>query len=292
MIHFLVFILVYPLIILISILPFRLMYLFSDFLFLIVYYIVGYRKKTVYENLKIAFPNMEENEILQLRKKFYHHFIDMFLEMIKTFTISNEEIAKRFHMTNKDAFIDYLDKHKNLVLLSSHYANYEWIFGLNQFVTFPTYAAYKKVKNKYFDSFVKKSRGRFNSNLITTRNYMKTVEENNKNGTYGLYGLLSDQSPKLKSVVHYTTFFGKEVPAFVGGEKIAKKYNYPVVFLKTKKLKRGYYQTEFEVICENPRAYPDFEITDLFIQKLEAQIKEDPHCYFWTHKRFKHMKNN
>lgn len=292
MAHFLVYLLVYPFILLVSVLPFRILYLLSDAIYFLVFYILGYRKKVVLSNLKIAFPEKSEQELKIIRKNFYHHFVDLFMEMIKTFTISNEEILKRFHLVNKDELTIFMNKHKNVLLMSSHYANYEWLFSLNLLVKHHGFGAYKKVKNKYFDNFIKKSRGRFNSELVSTKEFLNKVAENDAKEIKCIYGLLSDQSPRLNKTHHWTNFFGVKVPVFTGAEMLSKKYNYPVIYIDTIKIKRGFYEARMQILTENPREVPDYEISDLFMRRLEEKIKKKPEYYFWTHNRFKHVKKN
>ena len=98
--QFLVYILVYPLLWIISILPFRLMYFLSDGFYALLYYIIGYRKKVVTNNLKLAFPKKTNQEISLIRKRFYHHLCDMMFEAIKSITISEAEMQKRYVFTN------------------------------------------------------------------------------------------------------------------------------------------------------------------------------------------------
>lgn len=290
MIHLIVYILIYPLIVFISILPFRILYLVSDFFFLIIYYVLGYRKKTVMGNLKIAFPEKSDAELKKIMKEFYHHFLDVFMEMIKTFTISNEEILKRFKLTNQEELDAFMARNDNVLLMSSHYANFEWLFSLNLRIKHQGFAAYKKVKNKYMNNFIVRSRSRFNSNLVPTKELIVTLGENDSKGIHCVYGMLCDQSPKLLKTYHWSNFFGVQVPVITGTEMLAKKYNYAVMYIETTKVKRGFYETKMGILSENPREVPDFEITDLFMKKLEAQIRKNPAYYFWTHKRFKHMK--
>ena len=290
MVHFLVFIILYPFIVLISILPFRILYLISDLIFLLLYYVVGYRKKVVMQNLSIAFPEKSKEELTTIMKKFYRHFIDIFMEMIKTFSISNEEILKRFHLTNPEELDAFMRRNKNVFLMSSHYANFEWLFSLNLRVDHNGFAAYKLVKNKYLNDYIVRSRSRFNTKLISTKDLMSDLDKNHQKGINSIYGMLIDQSPKLNRAYHWTTFFGKEVPVITGTEMLAKKYDYAVMYIKTTKVKRGFYETKMEVLTESPREIPDFEITDLFMKKLEAHIRKAPEYYFWSHKRFKFMR--
>lgn len=290
MIHFIAFLFIYPIIFLISILPFRVLYFVSDCIFLFLYYVIGYRKKVVMNNLKIAFPEKSEEELKRIMKEFFRHFIDIFMEMIKTFSISNEEILKRFHLTNPEELDAFMARNKNILLMSSHYGNFEWLFSLNLRVDHNGFAAYKKVKNKYFNNYIVRSRSRFNTTLIPTKKLISELDKNDKKDIRSVYGMLIDQSPKKNKIYHWTTFFGKEVPVITGTEMLAKKYDYAVMYIETKKVKRGYYETKMEVLTENPRDIPDFDITDLFMKKLEAQIRKAPEYYFWSHKRFKFMK--
>jgi len=290
MLQLLAYILIYPLIVLISILPFRILYIFSDLLYLFLYHVIGYRKKVVMNNLKIAFPEKSKEELTVIMKKFYSHFLDIFMEMLKTFSISDEEILRRFKLTNPEEMEAFMGRNKNILLMSSHYANFEWLFSLNLRVDHHGFAAYKKVKNKYLNNYIVRSRSRFNTTLIPSKKIIAALNENDKKGINSVYGMLVDQAPKLGKTYHWSNFFGVKVPVITGTEMLSKKYDYAVMYIETTKIKRGFYETKMEVLSENPRDVPDFEITDLFMKKLEAQIRKEPAYYFWTHKRFKYMK--
>jgi KDO2-lipid IV(A) lauroyltransferase len=286
--HLVIYCLVYPIIWLISILPFRLLYLFSDFLFLIVYYLIGYRKKVVLTNLKLAFPEKTEKELIKIRRKFYSHFVDVFMEMIKTFTISKKELDKHYKYTNIDLIKELKKDGKSVILISAHYANWEWIIGMNSFINYNAIAAFTKVSNKYFNNKIKKTREKFGVTLMPSSKVTTSMFKNYKNNTQSIYGLLSDQSPRLKNNTYWSNFLNVNVPIHVGGEISAKKYNMNIVFLDTRKIKRGYYETTLSIITKNPQEHKDYELTEMYLRKVEAQIKAQPEYYFWTHKRFKH----
>jgi KDO2-lipid IV(A) lauroyltransferase len=288
--QFLVFILTFPLLWIISILPFRIFYWFSDFIYLIVYYIIGYRKKTVKENLAIALPHLSDKERLVIEKKSYHHLCDMFLEMIKTITISTVEMNKRFVVTNIELIKEYEIKGKSTVLLASHYASWEWLLTLNEQTKFKGIGVYKKIANKHFDKLIRDIRSKYNAELVETTATIPLIAENQKNGILSMYGLASDQSPKLNRAFHWDAFMGIEVPVHTGAEMLAKKYDLNVLFVKVKKVKRGYYEATFIPITDNPKSIPDFGITNTFLREVEKQIMEAPEYYFWTHKRWKHRR--
>ena len=286
--QFVVFILVYPLIWLLSILPMRLLYLLSDFIYVLIYYVFGYRKKVVFGNLKLSFPDKTDKELLKIQKKFYHHFVDIFIEMIKSFTISNKEILKRYTYKNIEVLNNLENKGRSIVIMGAHYNNWEWIITLNHYVKAQTFAAYTRINNKYFEKQLLKSRQHLGANFVQTTKFVRKMEFNQANKVLSIYGLLSDQSPQLHKAKYFKEFMGVKAPIHTGAEFLSKRFNCAVVLMKTKKLKRGFYETEFELLAENPNEYENYQITDLFLEKIEKQIREKPEYYFWSHKRWKH----
>ena len=288
--QFLVFILTFPFLWIISMLPFRIFYWLSDCIYVLVYYIVGYRKKTVRENLALALPHLSDKERLEIEKKSYHHLCDMFLEMVKTMTISSEEMNKRFKITNLEVIKEYEKKGKSIMLIASHYASWEWLITLNQKISFLGVAVYKKLANKHFDKLVRDIRSKYNTELVPTSKTIPLIANNQKNNIQCVYGLASDQSPKADRIFHWESFMGVEVPVHTGPEMLAKKYDMTVVFAKVKKVKRGYYELTIIPLSDNPKSIPDFGITHIYIKEVEKQILEAPEYYFWTHKRWKHRR--
>lgn len=290
--QFIAFMLIYPIIWFISLLPFRLLYLLSDFICFLVYNIFGYRKKTVRQNIARALPHLSEKEKLVIEKKFYHHLCDMFLEMMKTMTISQKEIDKRFVFTNLELYKDLEKKGKSIALLCAHYASYEWVISMNKHITFEGFAIYKKVNNKYFDKFVKDIRSRFKATLITTTETVPVIEQNIRNHHLGVYGFASDQSPQITKTHHWHKFMGIETPVHTGAEMLAKRFDMNVIFLRVKKVKRGYYESTFELMFDNPKGVSNYQISDEFLRRVELQILEAPEFYLWTHKRWKHKRKS
>ena len=288
--QFLIYSISFPFLWIISKLPFRLFYWFSDCIYILVYYIIGYRKKIVRNNILIALPHLSEEKRLSIEKKFYQHMCDMFLEMIKTMSISSEEMKERFKITNIELLKEYEQKNKSIILLAAHYASWEWLLSINESTTFKCYGVYKKVNNKYFDAKVRAIRSKFKSELVTTDNTIALINDNEKNGIMSLYGLASDQSPQVHKTFHWQQFMGIEVPVHTGAEMLAKRYDLEVVFAKVKKVKRGFYEATFVPIANNPKSIQDYEITDAYLKEVEKQILEAPEFYFWTHKRWKHRR--
>ncbi|MDC1197550.1 lysophospholipid acyltransferase family protein [Algibacter sp.] len=286
--QFLVYILVYPLLWIISTLPFRLLYFLSDGFYVLLYYIIGYRKKVVSNNLKFAFPEKTNQEISLIRKRFYHHLCDMMFEAIKSITISEAEMQKRYVFTNVEEIHKLEKENRSIVLFMGHYASWEWIFILQTHVNHKGYAVYKRLSNKYFDALVKRIRAKYNSHLITTKETFSILIKAKENNELTFNGFVFDQSPKLNKAVYWQEFMGIEVPVHVGAEILAKRLDMVTLFLKVKKVKRGHYEATFLDINRNTKDYADFEITDLALKRVEEQINEAPEYYFWTHKRWKH----
>ncbi|WP_027137471.1 lysophospholipid acyltransferase family protein [Gaetbulibacter saemankumensis] len=287
--QFLAYILVYPILWLISILPFRLLYLLSDGVFILIYHLIGYRKKVVKANLQLVFPEKSEAEVKVIMKKFYHHLCDMFLEMAKTLTISDATLQKRFKITNPKELKRIESLNKSIILMFGHYASWEWSIAVQKHLKYTGFAVYKKLANKYFDSLVRKIRSKFNTQLISTKETISTINENESLGKKSVTAFLSDQSPRPSKDVYWSKFMGVEVPCFTGAERIAKKLDLSIAYLKIKKVKRGYYEAEFITLADNTQGYKDFELTDMFLRIVEEQIREAPEYYFWTHKRWKHL---
>ena len=288
----LAYILIYPFLWLISILPFRVLYAFSDGLYFLIYHIIGYRKKTVKENLHLVFPNKAEAEIVAIRKKFYHHLCDMVVEAIKSLTISEKQMMKRMTFPNIEEIHKHENNNRSIILMCAHYGSWEWIFILQNHVKSKGYAVYKQLGNKYFDKLVKRIRAKYNSYLITTKETSNILLKAKSEGQLTINGFVSDQSPKLQKAHHWLDFMGINVPAHTGAELLAKKLDMSVVFFAVKRVKRGYYQTTFKTLAEYPNDYKDYQITDAFFKLVELQIEEAPQYYLWTHKRWKHRGKN
>jgi KDO2-lipid IV(A) lauroyltransferase len=286
--QFLAYFLIYPFLWIISKLPFRMFYLFSDFVYVIIYYIIGYRKKTVTENLNLVFPNKPEKEISSIKKKFYKHMCDMFLEMIKSITISETQLNKRFIIKNPEELKRLEGLNKSVIAMYGHYASYEWSVVVGNNINYVGYGIYKRIRNKYFDNLVRRIRSKYNTTLIHSKEAVSRIVKNEAEGIKSIIAFLSDQSPKPSNRVYWSEFMGVKVPCFTGAEQLAKKLDLSLTYLKINKIKRGYYEAELITLADDANLFDDFQITDKFTKELEQQIYTAPEYYLWTHKRWKH----
>lgn len=286
----LAFYIVYPLLKLISILPFKLLYLLSDIVFVLMYTIFGYRKKVVRANLKLAFPEKTTKERNKIMRAFYRHLCDLIFEAIKSMHISEEKLKKRFKFENIEMIRGIENQNKSIVLMLSHYGNWEWIFIMQSFIKSRGYGVYKRLRNKHFDKLVRDIRAKFNTDLITTKETIEILTKSKLNNELSISGFISDQSPKPQKAYHWNEFMGVYVPVHTGAELLAKKFDSTVVFAAIDKVKRGHYTCRFETLASKPSEFDDYQITDRFLKLTEDQIKKKPEYYLWTHKRWKHRK--
>ncbi|TXD73658.1 lysophospholipid acyltransferase family protein [Aequorivita antarctica] len=288
----LLYILVYPILWLLSKLPMGILYFKSSALYFLVYYVVGYRKKVVKDNLALVFPEKTQEERNRIARQFFKHLCDIIFETIKSFTISEKEIRKRFVVTNVEILDKYYQENRSILLMAGHYGNWEWSGILNKLMQHQAHAVYKPLDSKQFDALVKKTREHFGGIIVSNKKIVGVLFRKWKKGVKTLTYILSDQTPKLGAFKHRDTFMGIDVPMFTGTEELAKKLDFAVLYLKVEKVKRGYYMATFVPLADNPKEYPDFQVTRMFFDALENQIREKPEYYLWSHKRWKLRKRD
>ncbi len=277
----------YPFLWILSVLPFRALYVLSDVIYFIVYRVIGYRKKTVRYNLKTAFPDKTQKELKDIERTFYHHLCDMFLEMIKSMNIRKEDLLQRYQFSNKELITQFDRSGQSSILVMGHYASYEWVFALQLSMEHPGYAVYKKIKHKQFDNLIRKIRGRWNTYMVDSRDTMRFVQKLERENKTGCYGFVADQTPRYHRARYWTDFLGHELPFFTGVERIAREFGLPVLYFGVDKVKRGHYLGKFTLLTPDGSKTAEGKITDAFAKALEKQIQSRPELYLWTHKRFK-----
>jgi len=285
---FLAYIFTYSFIWLLHLLPERILYLLSDILYLLMYHVVGYRKKVVRGNLQKAFPEKEKSEIRQIARKFYHHLCDLMLESAVSHFYSKSEALKKITYKNPELLNDLYGKGKQVMAVLGHYGNWEYMSTLALVIDYPVVAIYKPLHNEYFDRMMQKNRNTFGVITVPMEKIARRLIEYHKNNTPVLTLNLGDQRPVYRQIQYWTKFMGQDTPMFLGTEKLARKLDAAVVFLKIRKLKRGRYEMEAELISESPKGLKPFEITNRHVRILEDLIREEPAYWLWSHKRWKH----
>lgn len=279
-----------PFIYLLSLAPFSVLYAVSSGVYFLLYRVLGYRKEVVFTNLRNSFPERSEEEIRKIADGFYRYLCDIFLETFKTLTISREEMLRRcrFEPASKKLIDDLAAANRNVVLVMGHFGNWEW--GGNTFSMESKqqlYVIYHPLSNKYFDGLMYRMRTRFGSKLIAMKDTFRVMAAQRKelNAT----AFIADQAPRPETA-YWTTFLHQDTPVFWGTEKISKKLGYPVVYIKISRLRRGYYEMTAEMLVPEPSAMAEGEILERFTRKLEADIREQPEIWLWSHRRWKHKR--
>ena len=286
--QFLAFAITYPFIYLLSRLPMRVLYVLSDFFFFLMFNVIGYRKIVVLENLKLAFPEKSEEERKKIAKDFFRHLTDLIMESVKAFSISEKEMSKRYSYKNPELVNNFTKQGRSIALVAAHQANWEWSISLPLVLDGNVNGAYTKLGNPYFEKVVRSSREKYGIIGYKTSETVKGMQKNFAEKTQGSYILLSDQSPQLHKTFYWNEFFGVQVPMHTGAEILAKRFDLVVINYITRKVKRGYYETEFQLITDAPKEFEDYQITDKYTRLTENNIKQQPALYLWSHKRFKH----
>ena len=273
-----------------SALPFRVLYVLSDFNYLLMYHVWRYRRKVVRENLEKSFPEKTEAERLQIERKFYRYLSDYMLEDLKLLHMSAEDLCQRMIYKNTEQYLELTEKYGGIIVMIPHYANYEWLIGMGSVMKpgdVPV-QVYKPLKDKYLNELFKQIRSRFGGYNIPKHSTAREIIKLKREGKNMVVGLITDQWPSGDR--YWTTFMGQETAFLNGAERIAKIMNFPVFYCELTKTRRGYCEAEFKLITEAPKETVEGEITDMFAHELEQTIRREPAYWLWSHKRWKFTK--
>jgi Kdo2-lipid IVA lauroyltransferase/acyltransferase len=284
---YLVYILIYSVVWSISLLPLPILYFLSKGLYVLIYYVIGYRKKVVFENLRNSFPEKSTEEIKQIAKKFYKYFSRLLLEIIKLITISKQELKKRIVFRTTDVLTDLYNRGISGIVITGHYGNWEWVSGLADSTPYKVMAVYKPVSNKYLDNLFIRMRSKMGTELVNMNRILKAILINKREGIPTLSFFNSDQSLVKEHIQYWTTFLNQDTPVIIGAEKIARLAKQAVLFCKIIPVRVGYYEVEVINLFEDVSQVKDFEITEKHVKLLEDMIKEKPEYWLWTHRRWK-----
>ena len=271
----------------IAIWPLRILYVLSDLIYPLVYYIVGYRREVVRKNLESSFPEKSEKEIREIEKRFYRHFCDYVLETVKLLHISDEEMRRRMRFTNPEYIEQLRSDGRPIFLYLGHQANWEYIISITMW-TSPEFTAgqiYHPLSNKVMDKLIYRLRSRFNTVGIPQKQALRAIITMVRDGKHPLLGFIADQRPPRRPEPEWMTFLNQDTPIITGGEAMGRKLNAHFVYGSMKCVRRGYYELTFQPIV--PVEGEEYGYSKQYMRMLEQDIKEQPHLYLWTHKRWK-----
>ena len=269
-----------------SYLPLRILYLIADLIYFLLCTILPYRKKVIEHNLKLAFPTKSNEERKQIQKDFYRYFADLLVESIKNLTISEKELAARFQVANPEMIAQINALNKPILLVAGHYNNWEWLIN-SQALWFKqnNFGIGMPLSHPFWNYKLTQRRERFGLSVVNANNYQSAFKNKNP-----LVLVLADQAPSSPNNCLWLPFLGQESAVIFGPEYMANLYDCAVIFTNITNYKRGYYNITLEVLVEKTKELPYQALTRLHLQKLEAQIRQNPARWLWSHKRWKHQK--
>ena len=271
-------------------LPMRALFVLSDMLYPLVYYVVKYRRKVVRKNLCNSFPEKSEKEIVAIEKDFYHRFCDYFVETIKYYGMSEKEVGRRMVFEGLDEVHRMLGEGRSCICYMAHTFNWEYITSLPLYIHSDdtvTGAIYHKLRNARFDNLFKVMRGQYGADNVTMKNTLRRVMEVMKSRKKLVLGCIADQIPKIEAMNHWVTFLNQDTPVFTGSEKIARRIKASVFYMEIVRVARGRYVARLSLMAEDASQHPEYEITDNYFKLCERDIRKDPASWLWTHNRWK-----
>ncbi|MGV3642532.1 MAG: lysophospholipid acyltransferase family protein [Adhaeribacter sp.] len=272
-------------------LPFPVLYALSSGLYFLLYYVTGYRRKVVLANLERSFPEKPLHERQVIAKKFYRNLADIIFEILKLGSISKAEMGRRVTYKNPELLQAMLDQGQTIIALGSHACNWEW--GLaSSFLYFnhPADGVYKPLHNPFFEQYMRFLRSRLGPHPVKMKEVLRHLVQHRKEAR--MICLLSDQTPPGGEVRYWTTFLNQDTAFYVGADKLADAFKYPVIFIAVRRTGRGRYEFSFELlqeagVTEKPS---EFSITEAYARTLEKWIRQYPADYLWSHRRWKHKR--
>lgn len=273
---------------LLSLIPFKIIYILSDMVFLVIYHVVKYRRPILRKNLKDSFPHKSKKELQRIERNFYHWFCDYIFETIKLLSMSESTARKRMTFDGIDNIQQCLDEGYNIALYIGHYCNWEWITTIALHLP-GTYVGqvYHILENKVMNRLIQDLRSKKGTHNITRNQILRTTIEHTKNGKRIVVGFVADSAPEIFNVHHWIHFLNHDTAVITGAETLAKRCNYACLYLKQTRPARGYYHIQVIPMIKETASVPDFKITEQYFQLLEQSILEAPEYWLWTHNRWK-----
>lgn len=274
---------------LISKLPLKILYIFSDIIFFLNFYFAGYRKKIITKNITNSFPEKSEEEIREIRKKFYRNFSDYLVETVKSFSISETESRVRMQHINQHLFHEAKAEGKNIILLAGHVFNWEWINALAKVIPQNhCHPVYRKVNSDFWENQMRKVRNKFGNEALEANEVIKNIFRSSNDGN-SAYMFVADQTPHFSHVNYGLNFLNQRTPAFIGYDKLATRMDLVFIYCEMKKVKRGFYQVNYHRIYPDGEKFVNNEVVKKFHQLLENTIRKNPDNYLWSHRKWKYQ---
>lgn len=281
----------YPVLWLVSVLPFPLLYAFSDFMAFIVHYLVRYRVDVVRKNLSKSFPDKSIAQLRSIENKYYRHLTDMILETIKGMTMSQSTLLRRMKLVDTEFFEDQFRNNRSTIVVMSHCGNWEWVcLGAQLSIRQHAQCVYKTLRDPDWDRWFFNVRSRFGTAPFPMEKTLRVMTANSHIVTATAF--IGDQNPSSGKNAYWTNFLNQDTCFMQGSEKIARKLDHDVAYMSIRRVKRGWYTCHVELLTDQPTQTKDGEITELIARATEKDILSQPENWLWSHRRWKHKREN
>ena len=274
-----------------SLLPFAVLYVLADGCYLLLYYIIRYRRGIVHRNLTSSFPEKSKDEIRLTEQRFYHWLCDYAVETMKLLTISDEALLRRFEFRGTEEVERVFDEERDCAAILGHYCNWEWLsaigLALHRHPTSVMGLIYHPLRSDPFDWLFIDIRSAHKGVCIKKKDILRYLVNDKRENRRNLFGYISDQTPKWDNIHLWLPFLNHDTPVFTGGERLMRKMDNAVFYVEMERPRRGFYACTFKLISEHAAQEPDNAITTRFFQLLEETIRHEPAYYLWTHNRWK-----
>lgn len=283
--------LLYGIVWLLSILPLWLLFGLSEAIYVLVYYVVRYRRKVVRRNLTSSFPEKDEKDIRRIERRFYHWLCDYMAETIKLLSISDRKLLKRMEIRGGEQLEAVFDRGQDCASMMGHYGNWEWMSATK--LAFPHHPEalvgliYHPLYNDAFDRLFIDVRSAHGGTCVPKNDILRHLVTLRREGRRSMFGYISDQAPRWHNIHLWLPFLGHDTPVFTGGERIMRKMDNAVFYVDVDRPRRGHYVFTYRLISEHAAQEEENAITHRFFEMLEETIHRDPAYYLWTHNRWK-----
>lgn len=282
--YFFIWFLCYPL----ALLPLALLYVLAGPLYLVLNYVVRYRRKVILENLRNSFPEKSPKEIRKIKNRYYWHLTQIAVEMVKMLVLPRCILRKRYRCSNPELVNCYFDEGRSVILMSSHYNNWEWmILALDEMFKHHGVGVGKPNSDKVFEKLVNRARTRYGTEVVFADTVRDAFEHYESQHIPVAYMMLSDQSPNSKKRCYVTDFLHQRTGMIFGAEHFARKYNIPVLYYEVVKERIGKYRVDVQLITDTPSDCAEYGITQRYVELLEQTIRRKPQYWLWSHRRWK-----
>ncbi|MEL7586165.1 MAG: lysophospholipid acyltransferase family protein [Prolixibacteraceae bacterium] len=268
-----------------SLMPRAFLYAIASFLFFLAYYMIGYRKEVVIQNISRSFPDKQYGEIHCIVKKFYQCFTAYFAEIIKSISAPAEEFGTKIIFENLELIDRHVNAGQNVFACLGHCGNWEMLNFMPYKLRHDMYAVYKPLRSGVMDRLMIKFRSRFGMKLIADESVVRHILTQRSSPAVYLFPV--DQRPKIHEDKYKFELLNQETYVLSGMEKLARRSRSAVIYLHITQQSKGNYKIRCRAICSGSESLYEGEITRKYVAMLTENIREEPYGWLWTHQRWK-----